>query len=58
MKGKGYGFVDTTGKLRVEPKYAGVESFDGGLARVWIQQAGRRAHAYVDRDGKEVWRSP
>ncbi len=53
-----YGFVDAQGKLRVALRYAGVESFSGGLARVWIQTAGRGPHAYVDPDGHEVWRSP
>ncbi len=53
-----YGFIDAQGKLRVEARYAGVESFSGGLARVWMTNAGRGQHAYVDPDGHEVWRSP
>lgn len=58
VKGKGYGYVDKKGKLRVAPQYAGVEMYYGGLARVWLQQMGRGPHAYLDTDGKEVWRSP
>ncbi|HEY1077209.1 MAG TPA: WG repeat-containing protein, partial [Fontimonas sp.] len=58
VDGKRYGFIDAQGKLRVEPRYAGVESYSGGLARVWLQAAGRGPHAYVDPDGREVWRSP
>ncbi len=58
VKGKGYGYVDKKGTLRVAPQYAAVEMFHGGLARVWLQQPGRGPHAYLDTDGKEVWRSP
>lgn len=58
VKGRGYGFVDKNGKLKIEPKYAAVEDFSGGLARVWLERENRGAHAYLNADGKVIWKTP
>jgi hypothetical protein len=45
------GFIDKTGKVVIEPKFDGAESFSGGLAKVWI---GKR-YGHIDKKGKYVW---
>ena len=45
-----YGFVDTTGRIRIPFKYDKVESFDNGIARVMF---GGRA-GYINANGEAV----
>ena len=55
-----WGYIDTTGKLVVNPQFDDVDDFDGALARVTIGQgSGTGANApkigYIDKTGKYVW---
>ena len=46
-----YGFVDTTGKVVIQFKYDKVESFDMGIAKVWV---GWRYVGYINTKGEEI----
>jgi hypothetical protein len=46
-----YGFVDTTGKEVIPFKYHKVESFQDGIAKVWVSW---RHVGYINRQGEEV----
>jgi hypothetical protein len=46
-----WGFIDTTGKVVVKPKYDQVENFQEGLARVRISQKG---WGLVNSQGVEI----
>ena len=45
-----YGFIDTSGKWVIAPRYAGVHCFTEGLAAV--QATGNGAWGYIDRRGR------
>ncbi len=47
-----YGFVDTKGKVVIPFKYDNVNSFQNGIAKVWVN--GWRNVAYINRNGEEI----
>jgi len=53
VKGK-WGFIDTTGKLVVEPKFDGVKNFSNGLALVTVGRGFDTLVGYIDSTGKLV----
>lgn len=53
---KRWGFIGRDGKWKIEPRYAWVRPFRNGLA--WVGEPKMRGGAYVEQNGKVVWKSP
>jgi serine/threonine protein kinase len=49
-KGDKFGFSDTKGNLKIQPKYDQVEPFNGSLARVLLNDKS----GFIDKQGREV----
>ena len=49
---KGYGYIDTTGKIIIEPQFEGAFPFADGIARVFTESK----PAYIDKTGKYIWK--
>lgn len=47
-----WGFIDKTGKVVIEPRFAQLENFSEGLAAARIERAGK--WGYIDRTGRVV----
>lgn len=59
-QGSGWGYVDREGRTRIPHVYSYAMPFSGGLAAVDLtpnSQAGE-TDAYIDPDGRTVWRRP
>ena len=54
-KFQGYGYIDKTGQMVIEPQFYGAYPFYEGLAAVVLDEDG--AVAYIDRTGELVWSS-
>ena len=53
LGGKGWGFIDTAGRVVVEPRFDWIYGgFEGGIAQVAVNGA----TGYVDKAGDWVWR--
>lgn len=50
-----YGFIDHDFNLVIPCKYDEVNSFEGGLALVYLNQPGVEISLYIDKKGKVVW---
>src|SRR6516225_80814 len=53
VKGK-YGYIDKTGKMVIQPTYAGAQRFSDGLAAVQLQPPPAGKVGYIDETGKMV----
>jgi len=60
------GYIDSTGKTIIEPKFDMADDFIDGIAEVYLIERLTAAtgpntqtvHAYIDKGGRFVWRSP
>ena len=50
-QGNRIGYIDTDGRLAVNPQFDHAGEFEHGLAPVWLG----KKQGYVNRDGKYVW---
>ncbi len=49
-----YGYADTTGKIVIEPQYAGANAFGDGLAAVYFDSSAKNTWGYIDKTGSIV----
>ncbi|MEO0968917.1 MAG: WG repeat-containing protein [Cyanobacteria bacterium J06639_18] len=50
-----YGFINSEGKIVIEPKYSEIEDFSDGLALIKEKnENGKELYGYIDRNGQEV----
>ncbi|MBC7930102.1 MAG: WG repeat-containing protein, partial [Rubrivivax sp.] len=47
-----WGFIDSTGRFRIPPRYNGAGQFSEGVAYAWFRKGERRVDGIVDADGK------
>lgn len=58
-KGRGWGFIDRSGRVVIAPEWTGISLFKQGLARMEIGSLFRGLGiVYLDRQGQVVWREP
>jgi len=50
------GYIDRTGKIVIKPKYDYAGNFNNGLAEVRYKEKGTAFSAYINKDGKIVWK--
>lgn len=48
------GYIESTGRIAINPQWFAAEPFDGGLARVWLDDKFEK-FGYIDKAGKVVW---
>jgi len=48
------GYIDTTGKVVVPPRFTAASRFSGGLAAVEVGQSAYNIWGYIDKIGKIV----
>lgn len=53
-----WGYMDTTGKLTIRPKYTDSSDFSEGLARVSDDENRNIPEFIIDKAGRELWRIP
>jgi hypothetical protein len=47
-----WGFIDSTGRFRIQPRFNGAGQFSEGVAYAWFWEGERRRDGIVDADGK------
>jgi hypothetical protein len=50
----GYGYIDATGAVAIEPQYSKASAFSEGLARVEVEVDGLYRYGFIDRSGTMV----
>ncbi len=56
VRGGLFGYVDSIGRIAVEPRFAFAVEFRGGLGEAFYDHDGKSELCYVDKDDTVVWR--
>jgi len=50
-----YGFINKEGSVIIQPIFDSADSFENGLAAVYLRKESGKMSGYINKDGDYVW---